>query len=248
LPNLERKYNVKPDRVDWRDKYYNFARTPLRDSVDLRPWESDVKQQAQLGSCSSQAVCSAYELLIKRDYPGQFKDLSRLFVYYNAREIERSITEDAGVYVRDAIKAVNRYGVCSDYLWPYEIKNFTKRPSDISYADGRTRMITHYYRLTNVWDILDALNSNYPVVAGLTVYAGFNGIGNNNPVLPIPTDSEEELGAHAVLFVGYNFTNRLILARNSFGPEWGDHGHFWIPFEYLQRDLTDAWIFDIKLS
>lgn len=244
----ERKYRVVPDRVDWRDRYYNFARTELQEVVDMRSMASAVEQQSDLGSCTAQAIVGAYELLTKRDYPDQYVELSRLFVYYNARMIAGVITEDEGAYIRDAIKAVDRYGICREELWPYKIENFAIKPSTESYNDARHRTLKKYYRITGLDNILDALNSNYPIVAGINVYDSFDRITEENSVLPMPTDTEKELGAHAILLVGYNLSQQLILARNSFGPKWGHNGYFWIPFDYVKQDLTDAWVFDINLE
>jgi C1A family cysteine protease len=242
------KYRVSPDKVDWRDRYYNFARAELREVVDMRSMASAVEQQSDLGSCTAQAIVGAYELLTKRDFPNEYKELSRLFVYYNARKIEGAINEDEGAYIRDAIKAVDYYGICEESIWPYKVENFAIQPSNEAYANGKLRRLKKYYRIAGLDDILDALNSMYPIVAGIIVYSSFNQITLENSILQMPIDTERELGAHAILLVGYDLSRRLILARNSFGPKWGDHGYFWIPFDYVMQDLTDAWIFDINLS
>ncbi len=244
----DRKYRVSPDKIDWRDQYYNFARLTLREVVDMRSTASAVEEQSNLGSCTAQAIVGAYELLTKRDYPDQYNDLSRLFVYYNSRLIGGVITEDEGAYIRDAIKAVSRYGICKEELWPYKVENFAIEPPPEAYADAKKRMIKKYYRVAKLDDILDALNSGYPVVAGITVYKGFDRINESNTILEMPVTGEKDLGAHAILLVGYDLSRKLILARNSFGPDWGEQGYFWIPFDYVSKDLTDAWIFDIDLA
>jgi hypothetical protein len=89
---LRAKYNVRQDPSDWRDLPYTFVRQPLRDVVDLRVWASPIENQGHLGSCTGQAVVGAYELLINKEVPEKFTDLSRLFVYYNARAIAVSYT------------------------------------------------------------------------------------------------------------------------------------------------------------
>ncbi|CAB4241787.1 Peptidase_C1 domain containing protein [uncultured Caudovirales phage] len=244
-----RKYKLSADHVDWRDRFYNFARSTLKESVDMRPMASNVEEQSALGSCTAQAIVGAYELLLKRDYPEQFVELSRLFVYYNGRVVEGSPEdEDQGIYIRDGIKSVDQFGICQEHLWPYQVDMFSTKPSVESYNDAATRKIKRYYRIAGLADVLDALSNHHPVVAGITVYAGFDHITNSNPVLAMPADNEVELGGHAVVFVGYDLAKKLILVRNSFGSHWGEHGYFWIPFAYIEQDLTDAWIFDIKIA
>ena len=125
-----RDFRVKADPIDWRDRYYNFARIESpRERVDLRSWASPVEDQLHLGSCVGQAVVGAYELLLNKADKTKFTDLSRLFVYYNARLLDNIPEEDVGAYTRDGIKAVNNYGVCSEQVWPYLIEKFANAPS-----------------------------------------------------------------------------------------------------------------------
>lgn len=245
---MSRRYQVIADQSDWRDHYYNFARSTLKEKVDLRSMASAIESQSDLGSCTAQAIVGAYELLLRRDYPEQFVELSRLFLYYNAREEEQSVNVDEGVYIRDALKALDHYGVCEERLWPYNTQKFKERPPNECYQNAKKYRVKKYYRLVSRSDILDALSNNHPVVAGLVLYSNFDLITESSPVLSVPLDSDKELGVHAVLFVGYDLEKELVLVRNSFGPSWGQQGHFWVPFAYLDRDLTDAWVFDIKLQ
>ena len=240
------RYALASDKIDWRDRYYNLAHAPIRESVDLRPMASDVEQQSNLGSCASQAIVGAYELIVKRDYPESYVDLSPLFLYYNARLQDSTVNEDIGAYPRDALRAAKQYGICTEELWPYDVSKFKVRPTDECYVDALTSTVENYYRLTGIDDITDALNAGTPVIAGIRVFKAFEEISPSDPILKLPEPNEEPIGAHAILFVGYDLDRRLILARNSFGSSWGDHGHFWIPFDYLNSQLTDAWIIEIN--
>lgn len=241
---------VKADPRDWRDRYYNFARIESpRERVDLRLWASPIEDQLHLGSCVGQAVVGAYELLLNKADKTKFTDLSRLFVYYNARLLDNAVDEDVGAYVRDGIKAVNKYGVCSESSWPYLIEQFARAPSVQSYEEARTRLIKKYYRIQNLKDIVDALNSDNPVVTSMNVYDSFYELDEGRKkILPMPTADENIIGGHAVTFVGYDLPKKLFLARNSFGTDWGDLGYFWVPFDYAERDFMDNWTFDIQLS
>jgi hypothetical protein len=47
------------------------------------------------------------------------------------------------------------------------------------------------------------------------------------------------LGGHAVLAVGYDDTDNTFIILNSYGNNWGSHGYFKIPYNYL-TDLNLA--------
>lgn len=245
-----RDFKVKADRWDWRDRHYTFARVKSpRDQVDLRQWASPIEDQLHLGSCVGQAVVGAYELLLNKLSRAKFTDLSRLFVYYNARLLDNSVDEDVGAYVRDGIKAVNKYGVCSEATWPYLIERFANAPSVESYEEGRTRTIEKYYRVDSTADMIDALNADIPIVTSMNVYDSFYELENPGVyTLPMPTADENLIGGHAVTFVGYDLSKKLFLARNSFGVDWSMDGYFWVPFAYAERDFMDSWVFDIALN
>jgi C1A family cysteine protease len=250
MPLSNNAFRVKADRPDWRDYNYSFARNPNpRQAVDLRPWCSPVEDQLHLGSCVGQAVVGAFELMINKLYPEKFVDLSRLFVYYNARALDNAIYEDVGAYTRDGIKAVNKWGVCNELIWPYIIDRFAFAPSIQSYSDAKNRLIKNYYRVNTLDDMIDAIDSDYPIVISMNVYNSFYDLeyGDQN-TLAMPQESDEIIGGHAVTLVGYDLPRKLLLARNSFGVDWGDNGYFWIPFDYAEQDIMDCWIFDIELK
>lgn len=238
---------VRPDIPDNRDIRYRTSKKNIRPKVDLRPWCSPVEDQLELGSCVGQAIVGAYELMINKLYPEKFVDLSRLFVYYNARLIEGQeyVLQDIGAYVREGLKSVNQWGVCAESIWPYIIENFDDAPSIESYEDAEARLIEKYTRLITVEEIVDAINNDYPVVVSMWVYDSFyiNEISVN-----LPGDYEELLGGHAVTLVGYDLESNTFMARNSFGRNWGIEGYFMIPFEYAGKEFMDAWTFEINLK
>ena len=63
--------------------------------------------------------------------------------------------------------------------------------------------------------------------------------------MPYPdTKKESLLGGHAVLLVGYNKQQSRYIARNSWGPYWGDKGYFYMPFDVIKNTQmsSDFWI------
>jgi hypothetical protein len=103
------EFPIGQSQPDGRDHVYRRSGSTLRNAVDLRSWDSLIEDQHLLGSCSGNAITNSYELQVKQRYPNQFVELSRLFVYYNARLLEGSETTDAGITtLRSALKSLQQ--------------------------------------------------------------------------------------------------------------------------------------------
>ena len=243
---LEETVNLiwKADKVDTRDYKYQTTANTSPNIVDLRSYCSPIEHQGSLGSCTGQAIASAIELLNKRD--GDYKDISRLFIYYYERLILGTVNYDSGAYIRDGIKATNHYGASLESYWPYNIKKFKQEPIAEAKNDALKRKVTRYERVTNFNGCIDALTNGYPVIMGFIVYTSFmsaNVAKTGN--MPYPnTKREKSLGGHAVLLVGYNKTKKVFIARNSWGTNWGDGGYFYMPFNVVTNTSmsSDYWI------
>ncbi len=239
-------FNIKPSQPDDRDYIYRSDSTEvLREAVDLREWDTIVESQDTLGSCASNALTNAYELCVNRMYPKAFTHLSRLFIYYNTRAEYGDIQKDDGMFLRDGLKSLAKYGVCAESLWPYDLEKFDDRPSDKCYEDAKKRKILKYQKLISIYYITQVLNDNKPVVFGMEIYDSFMYLNERISTVSFPGRKEKSLGGHAMCMVGYNLEKRLFLAKNSFGSTWGDNGYCWIPFDYIRQEGYDIWTFDI---
>ena len=242
---LANKLNLQwvPDKLDSRDYKYRITTKPSPNSVDLRSYCSPIENQGSLGSCTGQAIAGAIELLNKRN--GNYRDISRLFIYYYERLILGTVNYDSGAYIRDGIKATNHYGASLESYWPYNIRKYRHEPINEAKNDALNRKVTRYERLTNLNGFIDALSNGYPIIMGFNVYTSF--MSNNvarTGVMPYPnTKRERLLGGHAVLIVGYNKTKKVLIARNSWGTNWGDKGYFYMPFDIIKPSMSDDyWI------
>jgi len=216
--------------------------------VDLREWDGRIEDQKNLGSCVGHAIAGAYELMLKRNYPGEYQELSSLYVYYNARINERLTELDAGATIRAGLKSVKDYGICTEEIWPYDPTKFDVRPSVEAYEDGRRRTLENYRRLYTITEVEQALNNNRPVVIGMNVYTSFFDLNDKDFTAKLPTNRVTEYyGEHAVYLVGYDQTKKEFLAKNSFGSEWGLNGYFFMPYDYVKAEVFESWVFDIVL-
>lgn len=241
------KFHWVPDKPDKRDYIYKAAapRTPL--SVDLRAYATPVEDQGYLGSCTGQAVAAAIELLNKRgNKRNKPTDVSRLFIYYYERLLIGTVNYDSGAYIRDGIKATNRWGAPLENLWPYTINKFRNAPSSVAVNDAAKRKVTRYERALNFNACIDALSLGYPVIVGFQVYTSFmTGSVSRNGVMPYPNPKRETLlGGHAVLLVGYNNSTQRFIVKNSWGTGWGDGGYFYMPYDVIKNPQMsgDFWV------
>jgi C1A family cysteine protease len=236
-------YGWVPDLPDQRDILYSAVRpvpSVLPPSVDLRTFCSPVEDQGSLGSCTANALVGALEFLEKKNQV-PFKDMSRLFVYYNERVIEHTVKSDSGAMLRDGIKTLKHQGVCTEKKWPYIISKFTVKPTPACYQEALKHQITSYQRIVTLDQMRACLAEGFPFVFGFAVYESFESQEvAKTGIAPMPGPAERSLGGHAVLAVGYNDAEQRILVRNSWGTGWGQQGYFTLPYGYLtDRNLSD---------
>ncbi len=222
-------YGWLPDIPDHRDLPYGAVRKvpkTLPAKVDLRPLCSPVEDQGELGSCTANALAGALEFLMKKDRV-TFADVSRLFIYYNERVIERTVKTDAGAMLRDGIKTLAKQGACAEKSWPYDIVRFAVKPTRKCYAEALDYQILSYARISTVDEMRACLAEGFPFVFGFAVYEGFESQRvTRTGVVEMPGAGERMLGGHAVLAVGYDDAAKRFIVRNSWGPRWGQKGYF----------------------
>ena len=242
---LDNKFNLvwKADRLDTRDYKYQVTQKTVIDIVDLRSYCSPIENQGSLGSCTGQSIAGAIELLNKRN--GKPTDVSRLFIYYYERVLLGTVNYDSGAYIRDGIKATNKYGASLESLWPHDIRKFKNEPIVEAKNDALNRKVTRYERVEDFNGCIDALTNGYPVVIGFHVYQSFmsNTVARTGNMTYPNKKREKLLGGHAVLLVGYDKTRKVFIVRNSWGESWGDKGYFYMPFDVVKPDMSsDYWI------
>jgi C1A family cysteine protease len=240
---VDRKYGWRPDKPDFRDHIlkYGALGTSIDATVDLRETGHlpDVYDQGQIGSCTGNAIAGAIAYAIKAQSKPVYTP-SRLFIYYNERVIENTVDQDAGAEIRDGIKSVASTGVCDENLWPYDTNQFTVKPSDTAYSAAQKGIIKQYARVpVALHNIQNVLTHKVPVVIGCSLYQSFESDAvAATGMVPMPDANENQIGGHCMLLVGYTKTHFIV--RNSWGPDWGDKGYCYMPFDYLtDPNLSD---------
>jgi C1A family cysteine protease len=213
-----------------------FQTKDLPPRVDLRPHLTCVEDQAEVSSCTANALAGAYEYLAKRAL-GEAGDVSRLFIYYNAREYDGGVTGDTGCTIASAIQVLQELGACNELTWTYDQQRINQRPLPEAYDEALNFLIEEAHELEIDLDAMKhCLAEGYPFAFGLTLFASFDRAGKRG-LVPMPNpdgeDGREAHGAHAMLCVGYSDQSQAFIVRNSWGEAWGDRGYCYIPYDYL---------------
>lgn len=249
--------NLIKSPPDSRDYQYISSVAALPRKVDLRPYVYEIEDQSTIGSCTANATCSALELMSKR--ADKSCDLSRLFMYYETRAMENRVGQE-GAALRDALKAANKAGVPLEDIWPYDIGKVDAKPSDESYADALTRMLTRYEAVplstlgsdVGYWDAINnlkaALTEGLPVVIAMsvnqTIFSVKGPLAAQNYSLRDEATLKDypTIGNHAVVLVGYDDDADYFIFQNSWGTSWGDAGYGAIRYGVIGGAIFEAWV------
>jgi C1A family cysteine protease len=213
--------------------------------TDLRSNCPPVYDQLQLGSCTSNAIAGAVEFDLIKEKQQRIFIPSRLFLYYNERVIEGTVSSDSGAPLRDGIKSMATQGDCPESLWPYDIAEFAVKPPANCYSQALMFKAVQYQRLIqDATQLKSCLASGFPFVLGFTVYESFESqevASTGHASMPAP--NEKVIGGHAVMAVGYDDSSQWFILRNSWGTTWGMAGYFTLPCTYLldQNLASDFW-------
>lgn len=261
LPELEMPFNLRTDprfRGHWR---------PLYD-------------QGPYNTCVANAVAAAFAY--ERSLQG-FPDLdpSRLFLYWNARDIEyqrsdrqrsnpdstlNSGPNGQGTWIRNAMKVLNKFGVCDDSFWAYDRSKYANKPGQDAYDDASSNIAAEYARIDpdnpdklastlskedqkTIGDMTlirlrQCLAEGHPVILGLKIFTKSgpwtvkrDGVWQ---IVDLPGQGEKPLVAprgHAVLAIGFDDVKQRICCQNSYGERDEDVPFFYMGYEWI-RDFT----------
>jgi C1A family cysteine protease len=169
-------------------------------------------------------------------------ELSRLFCYYATRVwVEGTATDDdSGAQIRDVMKAVARYGVAPEKVWPYVPERFSKRPSSLATSTALQHQVTQYLAVNGLLATRTCLAAGYPIVIGFSVPENMESQAcEATGLVRMPEPDEQIVGGHAVLAVGYDDTKKLLMFQNSWGASWGQHGYGFLPYGFVEQGLAD---------
>jgi C1A family cysteine protease len=198
-----------------------------------------IGNQFQVASCVANATCDAFEILMGLEGK-TVEQLSRLFVYWNARIPTHTTKKDNGSFISLAMLGLVDYGVCRESTWEYDTDKVFHQPSILAYKEADDNRAKNFYKIRSsgerlLTDVSSAVKLNMPVVFGVPVGNEFESYSGEG-ILNEPSVS---LGNHALIIVGVDEEEEKFLIRNSWGSTWGDGGHAWFSYRYIERAAED---------
>jgi len=241
-PNAQKLFSVHQNLV------FECSEPDLPEYVDLRDKCPRVYDQGPLGACtgfaSAKGLREMLDIICRRPHV----EFSALFSYWNGRVKDGHADYDSGAYIIDSMRVLYNQGACPEKLHPYEIEDFREKPSDTAYQTAVNYRVLSTSHLPSMVDILKCLASGFPVAGGIAVFTGDNGLEGKQVKrtgkVYMPDYNDHNIGGHAVLLVGYHLSKEYFIVRNSWGPDWGDSGYFYLPFDYVRAFSDPATVGD----
>jgi len=218
VKKLKYKLNLRKSLDDSRDWHAEtiYATGPLPETFSMEKSLGSIWNQGNYGTCAAQtAVCMKEYQELKED--GLLERLSPMFIYAH-----RTPKGASGMYPRDVMEILQKYGSISEKEYPY--KGANRNPQNITgklYEKAANFTIKHYARISTIDALKRALIADGPCFVGMPAF-------NFGPTFWKAGFGDESIGGHAVAIIGYN--KKGFILRNSWGTAWSDDGYGLFPY------------------
>jgi C1A family cysteine protease len=226
------------------------GKKPPTGTVDLREWLPRVNYSGGLRDCVARVGVAMVQYFERRSN-GRVLDASSRFLYKMTRRL-LDWPGDCGAQFRPTWKALVRFGLPPSDLCRDNIEQFDEPPEPhfFSFSDIYKNII--YLRLdargldgkTTLERVKSSLRAGFPCSCGFPLTSSLE----DGPDIPFPTDLDSVRGGLAVLVVGYDdhrrhrSTRGALLVRTSWSEDFGERGYGWLPYAYVEENLSaDFW-------
>jgi hypothetical protein len=224
-----------------------LASTPLMGELppaaDLSGFFPAPGNQGNQASCVGWAVAyalkSAQEAQERNWRPDAAdRTYSPAFIYNQIKTVN---TCKGGTSFIAALNLLRRDGVANLADFPYSENDCSRVPSAAIRQNAKPFRIADWRRV-NVQDETEIKNNivaGFPVLIGMIVDQAFFNLRGDTPYTQF---SGVNLGAHAVVVIGYDDSKSAFKIINSWGTTWGTGGYGWISYTALQQAVREGYV------
>ena len=163
-----RRYGLLPERLEQPDLRTYATRSILPGAVDLRSKFPPVYDQGTIASCTANALVAAYAY-VRPTFEG-----SRLFLYYNERLADGTVSYDPGSTLSQGVRVLTETGLCKERSWPYDTSRLKERPCSAAYSEATSHRASGCHNVSPTQpDLKGCLAGGTPFVMGIMVYPSF---------------------------------------------------------------------------
>ena len=188
-------------------------------SIDLRSYDSPIKDQGSRGWCTSFATIATIENSANQQ--AQNLDLSEIYLWNQYKDYDMYASTDAA----------SKTFIVSEKDWPYY-----DNPVE-GYEKNGIVKIKSYKDMNSIDEAIKSLDQNKPIIFGVETTPYW---GSPNKGVVVAKGVVE--GGHAIAIVGYfldplneTMGGGFLIFKNSWGTGWGDDGYGYLPFIYCKK-------------
>jgi hypothetical protein len=170
---------------------------------------------------------------------------SVMYNYVRGRQLEGTYNNDPtiGYWPITALRIARGWGMPTEEQWPYvgdaSLWPPKEEPANIDQLAKRCRLFA-YQRVRSEMECKLAIAEQGFVTVAVDITDSW--FDARMGKIQLPKQDNTIAGAHCVLLCGYNDNEKIFNFANSWGEKWGDRGFGYLPYQYIDRFLKEAWI------
>jgi hypothetical protein len=172
--------------------------------------------------------------------------LSITYGFVRARQLDGTLFEGpkVGGYLVTHGRVLASWGRVSETRWPRPRKGSWWPPNEPPGLDeiAKHNRVTGHFRARDLSEIRRCIAQGVPVQLALPIYERWR-----SPVagvIQIPRLGQPFTENHAIVAEAFDDERKLIKFWNNWGSGWGDNSYGYLPYEYIDNYLKDAWVTD----
>ena len=170
--------------------------------------------------------------------------ISLIYGFNLARQLDGTMDKGPryGSYCLTARRVHAAWGTVAEWRWPQPHNPVRWPPDEPPGLDriARFNRIRSHFRIRSAYDAKICLWRAGPFGFSVPITRQWRRTADGLIAIPSNPGEFEEAG-HAVTAVAYDDRTRLFKFINSWGPDWGERGMGYLPYQYFETYVSDAW-------